>query len=681
MLLAASALALAQTRPVAKHLNSKLRDDAPGPSKGLLATPKETLKRRSVGGTVLGPDGKPVSSAAVSWVSFPKANLNPRAIPKDQQARSSNKADVLGETQTEANGRFSLAADFDPNRYNHLDGLNVILLVKAPGMGMLAHMVKVGTTDIALRLPPEVVIRGRLLTPGGIPAAGVRVTLDGFHDEMTDAGGMSVGLTPSDDLIPSYWLKPRTTDADGRFTFHGLPQGTYAQFDFWHPDYAVDEVTVDTNPQGVIKAANNDFFKALEITPVKSMFTHTLEPARPVQGRVTDKQTGKPFGGLLIQMTPMRRHGGTAFYVRTDSDGHYRVSGHAAEHYWTTVYPPADSGYLAAQDKNRSWPAGAKFLEKDFALDKGRIVRGLVIDADTRRPIAGAAVGYQPRGSNPNNRDEYHLSNTVLTDSKGRFAITTLQGQGTVAVQTPDGTYMQVPARPLISAQGVASIDVPNDGEPKPVEITVRKGAVLKARVIDPDGKAVPDVAASCEGIAPVVLIHAWEPSIKGVFRLPGVDPAKTYRVFFIQPDRQLGAVVDLEPGVDSKQPVDITLKPMARVHGKVVNENGSDAEGAQVNPMIAMGQPKEGEMTRAEIMRDTTNYIELMGQKGILLYLTKITEPKPKGVFVIDTLMPGARFYIAAGAGRREAYLSLPPLKPGEDLDLGTITIKERKP
>ena len=38
--------------------------------------------------------------------------------------------------------------------------------------------------------------------------------------------------------------------------------------------------------------------KAFEIVPVKPTFTHTLEPARPVQGRITDRQTGKPIAGM-----------------------------------------------------------------------------------------------------------------------------------------------------------------------------------------------------------------------------------------------------------------------------------------------------------------------------------------------------------------------------------------------
>jgi hypothetical protein len=46
----------------------------------------------------------------------------------------------------------------------------------------------------------------------------------------------------------------------------------------------------------------------------------------------------------------------------------------------------------------------------------------------------------------------------------------------------------------------------------------------------------------------------------------------------------------------------------------------------------------------------------------------------------VIDTLLPGVRFYIQAASGDgRSAGVPVSPLKPGEDRDLGTITLKER--
>jgi hypothetical protein len=240
---------------------------------------------------------------------------------------------------------------------------------------------------------------------------------------------------------------------------------------------------------------------------------------------------------------------------------------------------------------------------------------------------------------------------------------------------------MRLSGGPLISAQGIASIDVPVNGEVGPVEITVPNGAVPRAKVAGPDGNPVPEVAAWCHGVAPGVMIDAREPSGKGIFRLAGADPARVYHVFFVQADRQLGAVADLTPSVDSKESVKVTLRPTDSVHGKVVTDDGSPADGAQVQPMIVMGQPTKGEMTRSQMLRETTFYVELMGQKSIMPYMVKVLQPRKNGEFVLDKLVPGAHFVITAGAGRREGWLAVPPLKPGEDRDLGTLTLRERQP
>ena len=58
-----------------------------------------------------------------------------------------------------------------------------------------------------------------------------------------------------------------------------------------------------------------------------------------------------------------------------------------------------------------------------------------------------------------------------------------------------------------------------------------------------------------------------------------------------------------------------------------------------------------------------------------------KVLQPRKNGEFVLDTLVPGVHLVITAGAGRREVWLSVPPLKPGEDRDLGTLTLRERQP
>jgi hypothetical protein len=554
------------------------------------------------------------------------------------------------------------------------------LLAKAPGAGMLLHPVKADTGEITLRLAPEAVIYGRLLTPGGMPASDVRVTVNGFHKPRTQEG-MFVGLTPKDEEILAYWLQPRRTDADGRFTLEGVPRGTYASLTFWHPDYAVDEVTVNTTVDGSLTPG----LRAFEITPVQPTFTHTLEPARPVQGRVTDKETGKPLAGLLVEMIPMRKHGGMPFHGRTDASGGFRISGHGgARMYFTSVYPPADSGYLGASEADSNWPAGAKFLEKNFALEKGRIVRGQVIDADTKQPVAGAAVVYQPKPGNPNNRN-YDLRNTVVSDSDGQFAITALPGQGFLAVETPEETYMRVrfeeSQRGAVFPQGLATIEVPKAGESKHVEIAVRRGTTLEARAIGPDGKVVHDVVGFCEGIG-ARLIDIWNQGqtfADGIFRLPGADPSKTYRVHLIQPEREIAAVVNLKADSQAKNPIEVKLETCAKVHGKVITAAGSPLQVGQVYTSIVIGG-KEGEMSRDEVRRNTQIYSSILGNKAMLTYGEKGKLGR-QGEFVIDTLIPGVRYYVMAGSGSLEAMVPVPPLKPGEDRDLGTITLKERRP
>jgi beta-lactamase regulating signal transducer with metallopeptidase domain/5-hydroxyisourate hydrolase-like protein (transthyretin family) len=688
VVLAASAVALAQSRPAEMKRQGQesgdgersLQGSKPASASGKPASAKHTIR-----GAVLGPDDKPVAGASVLLLGYTRPAVSFVAMPKDRKdQRGDPREVVLAGTTAGADGRYVLTANLSPDDLNSL-----FVVAVAPGFAIRGQYLKkyresidasrLDSTEQTLRLASQVPIRGRLLTPAGTPAAGVRVTLNRFHDGETDA--MGIGMTPTDDRVPSYWPKPVTTDANGRFVLEGVPRGSYATLDIWPSEYAVDDVTVNTAGDG----ATTPSLRAFEITPVGPTFTHTLEPARPVQGRVTDKQTGKPLPGLLVEMIPMRRHGGMPFHARTDADGRYRISGHQADTYITTVYPPADSGYLATKDWQRSWPAGARFLEKNFALDKGRIVHGRVIDADTKKPVAGAAVIYQPGPNNPNDHD-YELRNTVLTDQEGRFAITTLAGPGNLAVETPDETYMRVshqgpyfhPSYP----QAMASVVVPRDGEPNPVEITVRKGFPLEARVVGPDGKPVASFTAFYPGID-AALLDVWNqgrPYENGLFRIPNADPKQSYRVYFIEPEHQLGAVVDLKPDPQAKQPVEVKLQPAAKVRGKLVTASGSPVGDAQANPMLVIHEKQAGEMKRDDLFRNTEIYANVIGSMAMMAYDER-KKPNPRGEFVIDTLVPGARFYIMAGSGSLEAEVAVPTLKPGEDRDIGTITLKERKP
>ena len=291
---------------------------------------------------------------------------------------------------------------------------------------------------------------------------------------------------------------------------------------------------------------------------------------------------------------------------------------------------------------------------------------------------------YQAAPKNPNNDGSHDMRNTVLTDKEGRFAITTLAGQGVLAVEAPDENYIRSPLKEYayrtVYPHGQLAIDVPKEGTPPPVEIALRKGVTLEAKIIGPDGQTVKDVTAMYPGID-AKLIDIWNQGHEfsdGVFRIEGADPERTYRVFFIKPEQRLGAVAELK--YDPKQPGPIALKlqPTATIRGKVVNPDGSPVKGGQVNPFLALGAEREELWPRTcSTVRNFSFTPIFLGQRNFYFHKN---EPGSQGEFVFEAMVPGAWFSISASSAGRVAHVATPVLKPGEVHDVGTLTLKEEQ-
>jgi beta-lactamase regulating signal transducer with metallopeptidase domain len=677
--LAVAAIALAQEGAATKPPESERIQ-----LKEKTADTTDGSKQRTAKGLVQGPEGKPVAGAKVYWIAHRKSPLPHVAMPRDDDRSVQPNLVILSRSTTDSNGHFEMNAEFDPESFTRFNGIFSNLVATSPGLGIKSIQFPSGsaTQGVTLRMQPEKVISGRLLTPSGMPASGVRVTLDGFQraeDEIgTDA--MFIGMSETDEKIPEYWIQPIKTDSSGRFSLHGVPQDTYATLSFWSADHAVDEVTVTTR--------DNDFIskglKGFEIVPVKASFTHTLEPARPVQGRVSDKSTGKPLEGLLVELIPMRRHGGMTFRGRTDADGRYRISGHSTDGtYFTTVYPSSSSGYLDAKNLHEGWPAGAKALEKNFELDKGQIVTGRVIDQDSKLPIAGAAVVYQPALKNPNNAREHDFRNPTITDADGRFSITTLPGEGSLVVESADKSNIRFRAEKIRYGRaayphGQLKIDVPKGGSLPPVEIALRKGVKLEAKAIGPDGEAIKNLVAFYPGID-ACLIDLWNQGQEfpdGLFRIEGADPEKIYRVFFMALDKHLGAVADLKYDPNRKEPIEIRLQPTATIKGKLVNPDGSPASGGQAGVHLVFS-PEPKKLSEIERFDEDIKefYSNVVGQRNFYIHDRRTGED---GTFEYTAILPGAWYDLGCYASGRTANVSTPILKPGEVYDLGIVTLKE---
>ena len=350
--------------------------------------------------------------------------------------------------------------------------------------------------------------------------------------------------------------------------------------------------------------------------------------------------------------------------------------------YFIDVHPPADAGYISlSAHHDTPWPSGAKFLEKNFALQRGRMLHGRVLDAEGNKPIEGASIVYQPLRGNPFQRNGYDMRDPVLTDKEGKFTITGLAGPGVLVAEGPGVDYIRVlmPKDPIrireedLFPHGFIKLDIPEKGDLASSTLLLRKGPALEAKVVGPDGSPVDWIFASCRQLN-CVQINRWGVSLrfeKGLFRLTGCDPNETYRIFFINPKLHLGAVADLK---FTGKPIEVRLQPTASARGKVVKPDGTAVSMAPTAMVLVAKE--EGKLDR----------MQWYSQDRIAIYdnLTQEFGPHPKanadGTFLVENLIPGAQHYIVGGADRlvvRQPVM----LKPGEVKDLGILKVAKEEP
>jgi beta-lactamase regulating signal transducer with metallopeptidase domain len=671
--LAASVTALAQSRPAvalkAEGRPAAIQAAAPG------GAPEQVAS-----GRVLMPDGRPAAGAVVEWVTYiSRTKLSGVALPKQSREVREGEGSLraLGRATADAEGRFRIAARYDPEQVPDTE-----LAARAPGAALCGRYLwkNAPAKDLTLKLAPAVRVEGRLLTPSGGPASGVAVDLAGFDNGGEDQAtfeGLRVDPRRPESERPGFWPRTMTTDASGRFVLDRVvPAGAFAELHFRHPDFADDEVTVSTGP------APTAGHRAFDIRPVKPRFTHALAPARPVQGAVTAKDTGRPIAGATVELIPMRRHGGMSFFTTTDDRGRYRVAGHQAESYYVNVFPPLGSPYLDGKNERRGWPAGAKVLTMDFTLDRGTLFRGTVVDAETRAPIAGASLVYQPKRGNPNNRGGHELRNPVLTDAGGRFAIAGLPGAGYLLVEEGSLEYVRgtVPGKDTgvfgwtLYPHGFAKVDARAGAEPAPVEVALHKGKTLEARAVRPDGRPVPSIEAWCPELT-YRQLQNWRnshPFEEGLFKLSGADPSRTYRVFFLQKDLKLAAVAKLKLDPKAAGPIEVRLQPMATVKGVAVNKDGTTAKGVQVSPIVVLTEDERPLKEEDFVNQDRADFYNNLVQDG---YSTPTTPAE----FAYANLIPGLRYYV--GIYRNGwTYQEVRAPKPGEVIDLGKVTVEDKR-
>lgn len=208
-----------------------------------------------------------------------------------------------------------------------------------------------------------------------------------------------------------------------------------------------------------------------------------MKPGIEIRGKVCRSDTGVPLKGVEVTLTPSPPTPGDRFYPggsragTSSADGTFLVRGLKEGNHTVTL---AARGYLRRTLPDL--PVSVSSPRLDFTLEPGYTLSGKVLDPDDQ-PVPGARVRVDLRPLSDRHRSQ--LSETkATTDEKGHYQI--------------EGLAPGYPYRILAAHKGHAlgwtgNVEVGPEAESREVHIHLRRGRSVRGRVLDEQGRALPD--------------------------------------------------------------------------------------------------------------------------------------------------------------------------------------------
>ncbi|AKJ02316.1 carboxypeptidase family protein [Archangium gephyra] len=337
------------------------------------------------------------------------------------------------------------------------------------------------------------------------------------------------------------------TDAEGRFSVEGLAPGLY------------DVVVAATGfseaiRQGLTLAPGERFLVELELVGTGA-----------VEGTVRDG-AGHPLAGVRVEAGDRWTPEGlssTPLEARTNAEGYYRLEGLASGRVGLSVYR---EGASAGQGRSLFLAEGST-ARADFTLEETGTLEGVVRLASGRWPGKSFQVYAYPERSG-------HLA-------EGDSGIAEVGDAGTFRMQLPPGPYEVMAEHPedesLRQRQPVTVSVEP--GKTVRVELTLEPPedarALLRGRVLEPDGSPSPSAMVLGQGPSDLDMPHFWARS-DGEGRFQHAISEGAILTVRASNGGRLGRVQEARAG----QEVVVRLQPAASVRGRVVRANGAPVRG-----------------------------------------------------------------------------------------------------
>jgi RNA polymerase sigma factor (sigma-70 family) len=666
--------------PPEKAMAGKSAEDARASSVPKVADPEKEIVMK---GRVLDPGGKPLPGAKLLVAGKEEMPTEVGVSGKD--------------------GRFAVSFP---------RGGRPVLLAQADGFGMDFVVVKqFDGKDVEFHLVKDRPLRGRLLDTQGKPVADVTVGLSALlapEDESRPGAKRRTSAADGEvrTLVPWTGLLARTsTDAEGRFTLHGVGagRGVGLRFrgggiaDFHYGVQNSDDF--DPRPgEAAVRASKTTFERGVAMlqqvyAPDRDI---VVELEKPIRGVVTAADTGKGRPGAVVNLIRVYVDDQFDGFLQsprltatTDAAGRYEIHGAPkGVRYMLRVDGDAEAGYLADVIEVAG-TAGFVPVTADFRVAKGVIVRGKVLDTSTGKGLPGSVV-VEVLSDNAfvHRYPRFEQGDLVFTADDGSFRTVTIPGRvilvgGPDGQRLPDGPaawnrykhrlsdpkypqyfgagnpdpgFLGHPGRYLFQNIWCTVLDIAPGAAVVEQDVRLEPAAVLPVLLRDPEGKPLTGVVAI--GVGRPLYSHKSVTCRTDTCDVYDLEPGKPRRLLLFDPSRKIAAAETLKG--DEKAPLTVTLRPAGTVKGRLVNPDGKPLTGVTVT--LNYQDPKV-----RELLDNVVQFRQAVSGAD--------------GSFSIETAIPGLAFDLAfQGQPTRLApkSKSLPPqsVTSGETKDLGSVAL-----
>jgi len=638
--------------------------------------------RMTVTGRVLRPDGQPAAGVPVDIIAAPRTPE--AAIDVEPEAFV-----ALGQGSTDAEGRFRI---IEASRGSSTQFYHVYALSGPAGTGSALGCVKFQTDAeqpaVEIHLPPEQVIRGKLVDVLGRPAAGVEVGLESVYNDYPrpdDSRFDDLNFTLRWKWMATLgrlraWPKAVTTDAQGRFTFAGIGRGLHATLVVRDPRFAQQQFRFEPRDRDATKEV-----------------VLALQPSTTIEGRVLTEDTGRPIPGAVIAVWAQfgRKPNTGVTKIRADDQGRFRVNPYPGDRFLPYIFPPEGQPYLP-QEAEIAWPKGAIRKEIDFKLPRGVLIRGKVVEEGTGRPVAGASIQFYP--AKRARDDVYGSDASVTSNADGTYQLAVRAGKGHLMVVAPTLDYIPretsgrtlygggPPGGQRLYAHAIVAYDVRAGEAPRELDAILSPGKTLRGRMTGPAGETVDDaVILSRQQIRAGNLswgeynfVHAHD----GRFELTRFDPEHASPVYVLDADHGWGTRVELS-GKQAGEDLMIRLQPCGQAKVRFVGPDGKPVVIPRVyiyfQILMTPGSPTIGPIDQGDSLAAEGAYLPNVDRKHHPNNLATDAD----GRVTLAALIPDALYRISDWStvnvqGKGYQIRKEFTVKPGETLDLGEILVEK---